>query len=155
MLVIEDGSIVAGADSYVTVLEYQTYAAARGWVTGEDDAADEVVLRRAFDAINRNWQYRGATMAADQAGAWPRTIEAGIPQRVKYAQSEMAHLIQGGADPMATITGTASRVKAKAGPVETETEYLGGLASARYTAVDGLLRPYLLAGAGQIQLMRG
>lgn len=164
-LTVEDGSIVSGADTYVTLAEYQAYGAGIGWTLRDTDAEDEIDLRRAFQGINRNWEYAGEPVDLDtQVGAWPRYIvrnrweyvvpSSTVPQKVKDAQCELAYLIKGGLDVFATITGTVSMERVKAGPVESEEEYLGGLSRPRLVAVDALLRPYLLAGYGQRAVVR-
>lgn len=153
-IIVEDGTIVAGADSYVTLAAYQAYGAARGWTLADSDPADEISLRRAFDGINRNWTYRGVADSADQPGAWPRSIAEGIPQRVKDAQCELAYQVQGGLDVFATITTSKTMERKKVGPIETEVETLP-TGKPRVEAVTTLLRPYLSAGAGQVQLVRG
>lgn len=52
-LIIEDGSIVAGADSYVTAIQYQAWADARFGASRStapaNDAAAEVLILRAMD----------------------------------------------------------------------------------------------------------
>ena len=164
-LTVEDGTIVADADSYVTLDAYQAYGAARGWTLGDTDAADEINLRRAFDAINRNWQYRGEPVnELVQVGAWPRYIirdrfeyvvpADDIPQKVMDAQCEMAYLIQGGADPMATFDGAIKSESKGVGPLSKSTEYLGGKGRARYIAANVLLRDYVIAGGGQARMVR-
>lgn len=153
-LIIEDGSGVENADSYVTLAAYQAYGAARGWTLGDDDAADEINLRRAFDGINRNWTYRGVPEDADQVGAWPRSIAEGIPQRIKDAQSELAYQVQGGLDLFATIEGSTTSEMIKVGPITIDEETLP-TGKARVMSVEGLLRPYLAAGAGQTLMVRG
>lgn len=152
-MVVEDGSIVTGADSYVTLTAYQSYGAARGWTLGDDDAEDEINLRRAFDSINRSWSYLGHRESADQVGAWPRTICDGIPQAIKDAQCELAYLIQGGLDPFATISESSTSSTIKVGPItiDEETTPTG---KPRIVAVEGLLKPYLRAGAGMTSLSR-
>lgn len=153
-LTVETDDIVANADSYVTLDAYQAYGAARGWTLGDDDAADEINLRRAFDGINRNWTYRGVPNDADQVGAWPRSIAEGIPQRVKDAQCELAYQIQGGLNVFATIGSSTTASMIKVGPITIEDETLP-TSKPRVVAVDGLLRPYLAAGTGQIKMVRG
>lgn len=153
-LTVEDGTGLAAADSYVTLAAYQAYGAARGWTLGADDAADEVSLRRAFDGINRLWAYLGEAETDDQAGAFPRTLWAGVPGRVKDAQCELAYQVQGGLDVFATITSSKTMERKKVGPIETEVETLP-TGKPRVEAVTTLLRPYLGAGAGQIALLRG
>lgn len=153
-LTVEDGDIIAGADSYVTLAVYQAYGAARGWTLGDADEDDEINLRRAFDGINRNWVYRGVVVNEDQVGAFPRSLWSGIPQGIKDAQCELAYLIQGGLDLFATIESSSTSSMIKVGPITIDDESLP-TGKARVTAVDGLLRQYVGAGAGQIALMRG
>lgn len=153
------------ADSYGTLAEYQAYGTSMGWTLSGDDAADEVNLRRAAVVIDRQYSFRGYQQYETQARDWPR-LDVGyvdgwyvdadtIPTDVKNAQFELAYLIQGGLDPFATINGAVKMTRAKAGPVETETEYAGSLGVPRIVAVEGLLGPYLSAGRGQVKLMRG
>ena len=154
----------ASSDSYATLAAYQAYGATMGWTMGATDAADEINLRRAAVYLDRNYSFVGIRQYQTQALAWPRLVGGlvndwpvdpdTIPQAIKDAQMELAYLIQGGLDPFATITGSVGRKKVKAGPVETETEYLGGLAKPRLVAVEGLLGPFLAAGQGQQRLSR-
>lgn len=70
-LVIEDGSIVPGAESYATAAELAVYAANFGKTIPADDVAREVLLRRAaleMEAI----PWRGQAANSAQALAWPR-----------------------------------------------------------------------------------
>nr|WP_309504290.1 DnaT-like ssDNA-binding protein [uncultured Roseovarius sp.] len=161
-LTVEDGSIVANADSYVTLDAYHAYGEARGWTFRDTDSEDEADLRRGFDALNRNWSYRGAQVDdLAQVGAWPRYIPDGrmryavpsdsIPADIQNAQFELAYLIKGGLDPFATLSGVVK--SASAGPARVE--FLGGQGRPSLTAVNGLLRPYLLVGAGQSRAVRG
>lgn len=153
-LTVETGDIVAGADSYVSLATYQAYADARGWTLGADDAADEVNLRRAFDGINRLWAYLGEAETNDQAGAFPRTLWTGIPQRVHDAQCELAHLIQSGLDPFATIESNSTSETIKVGPISIGGDTLP-TGRPRVVAVEGLLRPFIGAGPGQVRVLRG
>ena len=144
----------ANADSYVALDAYQAYGAARGWTLGDSDEADEINLRRAFDGLNRNWTYRGAVVDADQVGAFPRDLWTGIPQAIKDAQCELAYQVQAGVDVFATIGTSTTRDMTKIGPITLDEDTLP-TGKPRVVAVEGLLRPYLGAGAGQIALMRG
>jgi hypothetical protein len=153
----------AAADSYASAAEYTARAAAMGWTLGTTQEAD---LRRAAVAIDALWlvnalgyrQYQTQArefprIINDLVNGWPVDVDT-IPVAIKAAQMEMAYLIQGGADPLATIDGVVASERVKAGPVESETTYQGGKAQPRYTAVLALLRPYLAAGAGQARLVR-
>ncbi|MBX8534537.1 hypothetical protein K5D33_07340 [Pseudomonas cichorii] len=70
-LVIEDGSIVPGADSYATAAELAVYAANYGKTIPAEEMAQETLLRRAaleMEAI----PWRGQATSSAQALAWPR-----------------------------------------------------------------------------------
>lgn len=152
----------AASDSYATLAEYTARAAAMGWSLAGTDAANEVNLRRAAVVLDM-MAWAGQRQYSTQAMAWPRlgmpyvdgwSVDADtVPQAVKDAQCELAYLIQGGADPLATVDGVVSSTRSKVGPIEKETAYLGGKATARYPGVDRLLRPYL-AGGGGVRVLR-
>lgn len=164
-LTVENGTIVDGADSYVTLAFYQAYGAARGWTLSGTDAGDEINLRRGYDVLNRRWSFRGEQVDEyRQTGEFPRYIVKDrfeyvtpadeVPVKVKEAQCELAYLIQQGTDPLATITTSKTMERKKVGPIETEVETVP-TGTPRLVAVEGLLRPYLKAGAGQVALVRG
>ena len=105
-LTVEDGSIVAGADSYIALADAITYAKNRGiaptLVAAEaDDEGWEQFLRRAFDYIN-NFVFLGSKCPRPddpEPVEWPRfgvwirnqLINADIvPLIVRYAQIEIA-----------------------------------------------------------------
>jgi hypothetical protein len=153
----------ATSDSYATAAEYTARAAAMGWTLG---ATQETDMRRACAALDSLWLYRALgyrqyqaqarefpRVIADLVQGWPVAIDT-IPQAVKDAQMELAYLIQGGADPWATVDAIVASKRVKAGPVESETVYQGGKGRASYTGVVALVQPYLGAGAGQVQLRR-
>lgn len=155
----------ATSDSYASLAEYQAYASAMGWTLSGTDAADEVNLRRAAQYLDRKYTFVGIRQYQTQALAWPRIVSVlvedwpinpdTIPQAIKDAQCEVAYLLQGGLDPFATVTATVGRKRVKAGPVETETEYQGGLSTPRLVAIEGLLAPYIMGGQGQQRMVRG
>lgn len=171
-LIVETGSIVTGADSYATLAEYQAYALAYGWTLSGVEATDEVNLRKAARYLDNAYSWDGEKVQADQPLAWPRYMGSivdgfivpsdAIPARVKTAQMEMAHLIQNGADPYATISGGAvKRQKSKVDVIEEETEYFDGSGIDRdsYPLVDQLVGPYAIGKAGgrifSVSLSRG
>lgn len=151
------------ADTYVTEAEYRAYASAYGWTLSGDI---EVHLRRARAYLDRAFDYLGAKASSGQALAWPRLVgdilvdgysvaSDALPQAIKDAQCEMAYLIQGGADPFATITGGAvSRKREKVDVIDGDTTYVAGTARDRaaYPAVDQLVAPYATGKAGQRSL---
>jgi len=178
-LTIEDGSIVAGADSWATVAELDDYASLYGYTITATDGEKEVMLRKAQRAISTRYTFAGAPVSAAQTTCLPRywgrkikrfVIEADtIPQDFKDAQCAMAVSISQGLDPFTDRTadtaakGAVTLSRSKAGPVETETEYSDTsgaagydvLSMGNYTAVKAMLSPYLAASGGQVRLLRG
>jgi hypothetical protein len=98
-LTIENGTGVAGADSYATAAELATYAANYGLTVPADATAQEKLLRRAAVAMNA-LRWRGErTEGASQPLAWPRTgiVAFGdsigsdaIPDGIKSGQMALA-----------------------------------------------------------------
>jgi len=149
------------SDSYVTLAEYQARATAMGWNLHGSDAKEEQDLRRAAVAIDSTYSFVGIQQYQYQSRDWPRLVRDlvddwpvnpdTIPQAVKDAQMEMAFLIQGGADPLATTNGSITMEEI--GPISRE--YAAPKSAvARFTAVERLLRPYLAAGLGQPGMVR-
>jgi len=172
-LIIEDGTIVADANSWITLAEWTTYLALYGRVpTGTVDEQN-VMLIKAQRAISTRYLFDGSRVAQAQTTILPRfwskaikgfTIGSGdIPQDFKDAQSELAWSIHEGADPFASATtgalGPVTGDMAKAGPVATEKTYGSGGAPfdprsmSNYTATNDLLRPYLAAGSSKYQVV--
>ena len=73
MLIIEDGSGVANADSYISLADARTLAANYGIKLPDDDADAEVKLRQGYLLINTlESQLQGSRTHYDQTGAFPR-----------------------------------------------------------------------------------
>lgn len=70
-LVVEDGSVVTGANTYVTVAEFKAWADDRG-ITYGDDAAISADIYRAMDYFER-LQFIGNKANENQPLQWPRT----------------------------------------------------------------------------------
>ena len=171
-LIIEDGTIVANANSFITVAEWETYLALYGKTATGTEADKETSLIKAQRAISTRYTFDGAPVEQAQATCLPRnwtkkikgfTVASNVvPQDFKDAQAELAFDIQSGADPFANATegakGPVIGERSKAGPVEAQTQYGSGGASfnprsmANYTAASDLLRPYLAAGSSGLQV---
>ncbi|MFW0776300.1 MAG: DnaT-like ssDNA-binding protein [Rickettsiales bacterium] len=102
-LVIEDGSIVSGANSYITVAEYSTWADARFGASRStlpaDTAAYEAIILRAMDYFE-GLDFQGVLVTRGQELQWPRsgvTIDGydqetdSIPNEVKKALYEITY----------------------------------------------------------------
>jgi len=106
-IIVEDGSIVAGANSYISRADYITAAAAVGVTVTSDTTADSELIKAAayIDAHEINLQ--GYKTARDNPMAFPRDyVKTGswlwtsteIPTEVIKAQIEYALDIHAGKD---------------------------------------------------------
>ena len=106
-IIVEDGTGLATATSYVTRADLIAYAAARG-VTIADTAASDILMIKAVDYMETyESRYVGSRASATQALAWPRTgavirgfaVEGDdIPYLVQQAQMEIAMDLHAGVD---------------------------------------------------------
>ena len=97
-LIIEDGTIVASANSYAAHSDLATYATLRGTTLTAVQADREALLIKAMDALqDRRW--KGERVSIDQELAWPRTgvFRDGqllpydeIPRELFYGQMALA-----------------------------------------------------------------
>jgi hypothetical protein len=129
-LTVEDGTVVAGADSYVSLAAAATYATNHGNTTFAalaSDALREAALRYATTWVDNRYSWPGTIVDDDQALNWPRGgaydaqgrgIDSDeIPQALKDAVCEAA---------FAHVTATLAEVldrggmttSEKVGPVE-------------------------------------
>lgn len=116
-LVIEDGSVVPGANSYVTVDEAKTYATLRGEPFPTDDAAIEALLVTAMDFTETYRSlFTGEKVSVTQETQYPRTCSKvdgvefpsdAIPRELKNAQCQLAIDAYAIGDLAPTTTGHA------------------------------------------------
>ena len=161
-LVVEDGSIVSGANSYVDLTDARAYAAARGVTLSSTDADVEVLAIGAMDYLEQ-LDYAGSIVDADQPLLWPRTgvyirgylfDYSSIPQRLVDAQCQLMMAQHNSVSLYANLSadGGGFVTREKVGPIETEyaTPADGGYLSAYATLpqVDALLKPLLAHSGG-------
>lgn len=99
-LIVEDGSKVADANSYVSVADARSYATLRGVTLPVADAEVEVLLIKAADYIEaQRGRYQGDRTHSDQSLQFPRTGvyvdgllvgSTSIPRELRYAQMALA-----------------------------------------------------------------
>jgi hypothetical protein len=166
MLIVEDGSGVANANSYVSVAEYRAYATPRGVSLPVSDSEVETQLILAMDYLEVQC-WRGIPSYDGQSLALPRDeVYIGgsliandvIPGKIKFAQMQLALQVNNGVDLMPTVVGgSASVVREKVGPLETE--YATSLTVGTqpyFRSINALLGPYLCSpGFGQFRATRG
>lgn len=107
-IVVEDGSIVTGANSYVTEAEFIAYADARGVTIGTADDPETLLIKAVDYLESFSPRFKGDRVERDQPLSWPRSgavIEewewsnGEIPRQVINAQLALAFEIHGGEDP--------------------------------------------------------
>jgi hypothetical protein len=161
-LIVEDGTGLATAESFVSVVNADTYHSNRGnatWATLTTEQKEQA-LRRATDYMEQVYRTRwtGYLKTTTQALGWPRTeaplADVGygyayyssdaVPQIVKNACAELA--LKAAAGELAP--DVEPRVKReKVGPIETEyAEY--GEQSTQFRAIDNMLLPVLSSVGG-------
>lgn len=161
-LVIEDGSVVAGAESYASAADLAAYAANYGKAIPEEPTAQEVLLRRAALQMEA-MPWKGRVVHSDQPLNWPRadvcrngfTLDYDrIPPQVKAGQMALAAEIYAD-DLVDPNTRSGAVTKKVVGPLEFE--YAS--ASPTITKPAAVRQSYaqfagLVESSGQIRLSR-
>ena len=160
-LIVEDGTVVANAESYLSVSAADTYFTAHGapatW-TGAT-AVKEAALRMAtqyLDAIYGG-RWKGDRFDDDQELDWPRenveidgveVEETPLPRALREACAELAHrhlTETGGLFPDVEDTGVLTSEAVSAGAVSQSKSWAGGKGKyKRYSMVEKLLERILL-----------
>lgn len=181
MLIVEDGTGKANAESYTSVADASAYHTARGnaaWAALASDTVREQLLRKATDAMMQMFagRWAGTRVSSTQALDWPRynvPMKDGpanlpysygvasyypsntIPAAVARACAELA-LKAAAADLIADGEQAIIRKRVRVeGAVDTETEYQPGSVDGRnFRAVESMVQPFLSANSGQVSLVR-
>lgn len=168
-LIVETGSNVNGAESYISVADATTYHANRGntaWAALASDTVREQCLRRATDFIEQRYRmyWDGYKKYATQVLSWPRTFVYGepvlygdsnlpypqlisdtiVPTEVKNACAELAlkaSTYTDGLLPDVTDLITEETI----GPITTKYDKRSPV-SPQYKAIDAMLAVYLKDG---------
>lgn len=168
-MIVEDGTIVADADSLASVDFADAYHEARGnaaWAA-LDDFAREAALVRATDFIEGAYRLRWAgsrTSPSTQSLSWPRTgvyvaeegyyvAENHIPHAVRRAVAELAGKAAAGTELSPDLGKEVVREKVDV----IEVEYAAGSRQQpHFVAVERLLEPYLKtpSSTGVLKLSR-
>ena len=158
-LIVENGSIVANANSYVDLTDARAYATQRGETLPTDDSELEALLIKAMDYLEGlRAKYQGSKTDPDnQELQWPRMnvyIDCElfpsdeIPKELVSAQCQLA-IDQNNGVVIQPSGDTRFAIFEKVGPLETEySEKIGSTSSPTLTAADALLEP-LFSACGQ------
>ena len=165
-LTVEDGTIVAGADSYVTRSEFITYAYNRN-ITVDDDINTDEILRTAFDYIDsQEHKLHGERVYDVNASAFPRynlSIDgydydsSTIPEQVKKCQMELAIDILNGIDLWNRKASDSTPIKSKmvGGAVQIHYAVQNGQPALRKSRSRSLLSKLKRGGGFSLGLARG
>jgi len=115
MLIIEDGTVVAGADSFQTLVDARALAANIGLSLPVDDTEAEVVLRQGYlNLLQQERTLQGLRISAVQTGIYPRSgvlsncfavASDTVPNDVITAQLYASDAINAGAETNNIKTG--------------------------------------------------
>lgn len=154
-LIVETGSIVAGANSYVSVADAQAILTGRGLATVVTEAA----LLRSMDMLE-SLTWCGLRISEQQPLSFPRsgvtlsdnrTLPSNaIPQELINAQSWAAHYILTGSDPAAAAVAGVKREKVDVLEVEYATSSKTSITVSDMPNVKNAMRYLICSNAGRI-----
>jgi hypothetical protein len=161
-LIIEDGTIVAGANSFTTDAEFVAYAALRGFTIPATEAERDPLQIQAVDYIfGKEFDMKGQRVNKTQELSYPREyvciynkelLKTEIPSQLKKAQLELA--VQAYAAAL-LITGITQNLESfNVDGVYSESYHSGGtFEHVRTDRADVYLNP-LLENNGSDNIMR-
>lgn len=161
-LIVEDGTEVPGAESYITVADALTYHANLGnstWAT-LTATQQEQALRRATNYMLQVYgpKWSGVRMTATQSLDWPRSgayahgfaiAISVVPDAVQNACAELA--LKAAAGELLSDRKRA-KVRVKVDVIETEYDRFASHAT-KYEAVEAMLNPYFKNVSG-VEMIR-
>ena len=162
-IIVEDGTGLADAETYISVSDANTYHAARGataWAAlSESDK--EAALRRATDYMGQAYRPRwaGQRATSTQALDWPRTgvvvdgyevASTVVPSAVSRACAELA--LRASAEELSPDLERGIK-RERVDVIETEYDTASPQAK-RFRAVDQLLSAYLSGGGAFLRVVR-
>lgn len=158
-LIVEDGSIVPGANSFVSEDQIVAYAAARGVTLpfSTDPEKDKVAIL-GIKAMDYEWimPWKGELVDVNQTTPWPRknvTLptmawpDDAIPPAVIESQFQLTLLANAGTVLIPTSTGSGMLIKEKIGPIENVYSEKVGVSTDGmpiFPGISALLEPWLL-----------
>lgn len=154
-LIVEDGTGLANAASYLSVADATTYHStygSTGW-SSATDAAKEAALRRATQYLDARYTWLGVqTYPSTQALQWPRSNLPGEvyyiglwpPVRLQHACAELA--LRALTESLYSDQVDAQVTQKTVGPISVSYAPGSNGGQKRYSVVDDLLRPLTRGG---------
>ena len=156
ILVVEDGTVVAGANSFVDEAKVVSYAAQRGitlpFATDPEQDAVAVLAIKAMDYL-MIMPWKGEPVDPDQTTPFPRKNMGNnfpdnrVPAAVIEAQLQLTLLSNAGTELIPVSLGTGLLIKEKIGPIENVYSEKAGVSVDGLPILPGisaLLEPWLL-----------
>ena len=126
----EDGTIVAGANTFCTLEELRAFAAARSATLPTDDAALEGMANKAMDYLaSQEARFQGTRVSADQELPFPRygvnlngfdVDPTTVPKTVRDAQCALCMALNASVDLLANRDGKGQIILKKVGELTTQ-----------------------------------
>lgn len=151
-IVVEDGTGVANANSFVSIADARTYASNRGIALPTDEDELAAMLIQASDYLEaQERRYQGERTSSTQALTWPRkgvflhcdeVPSNVIPKSLIGAQVQLVIAINDGFDLQPNVSPQDYVIREKVGPIDTE--YADPTAVGimpTFTGVNALLAP--------------
>lgn len=124
-VIVEDGSNVVGANSFITIEELRSFANIRGFILPEDDKDVIKLIILSCEYLNSlEDKLKGTQTYIDQELSWPRDFICGvskesIPNAIKNCQCQLAlDCLANGGTLMSNVTQYAIKSQ-KIGPMST------------------------------------
>ena len=154
MIIVEDGSIVSGANSYVSVADVRQFALDRGVTVPDENSGVERLIFKAMDRFEKN-SFKWYLSNQDQPLSFPRSgvdiddrwyTNSEIPKEVKDCVLHMVLDASVSYDDLNQGNRTAV-IRKTVGPITTEYANPASGPSEKETRADQLLRK-LVKGQG-------
>jgi len=162
-LIVEDGTVVQNANSYVTLAEADAYFSERSdadeWAALDDDVKTQKLIDGA-DYLNSVYRWKGSALDLAQTMALPTDYVTDIVWPVKRAQMVLARFAMTGALAPEVTKGIVTKERKKldgVGEKEYEYEYASSPELGRtFPIVDAMLNGLIITktGSGSIQVAR-
>jgi hypothetical protein len=158
-LIIEDGTGVSGANSYITVAEARAFADLRNLLLPSGDAQLEILIVKAFDYLEA-LDYKGEEANPPQDASFPRKnlyiqgvlfSESQVPFKLKQAQCQLS--FEATSFDLQPTGDGREVLKEKVDVIEVQYAEKGiSVARPTFIKVNGFLRDLVKAGSGFLSI---
>lgn len=170
-IIVEDGTGISNAETYISVADTDVYLADIGtpstsWAS-LSISAKEIALRVASAFLDMKYMWKGSRIKLDQGLSWPRIgvidnegfsrDSVSIPKEVRNATAEMA--LRASNQTLFPDQETSSLLSSdlvKVGPITLKSEFIGGEPpDTKFTKVDKMLEPLIESIGATIVIQKG